>query len=147
MLSAIILGAVLFIGSSLFHFAVLSRTMGAIRASKSAAGVQHFFAISIVGLAHVTEAGIYTIGFLVGDYLNIGGFKPDAPQSVMDIYYFSIVNYTTLGLGDIYPADHFRLLAGIQSLNGFLMLSCSASFLYMITNDSMQKQKARIEKS
>ena len=41
----------------------------------------------------------------------------------MDIFYFSLVNYTSLGLGDIYPTGHSRFLAGLESLNGFLLIS------------------------
>jgi hypothetical protein len=34
--------------------------------------------------------------------------------------YFSLVAYTTLGLGDIVPAQEWRLLAGMEAANGFL---------------------------
>lgn len=50
----------------------------------------------------------------------------------MDIYYFPLVNYTALGLGDIYPSGHLRFLAGIESLGGLLLLSCSVSYLFAV---------------
>jgi voltage-gated potassium channel Kch len=34
--------------------------------------------------------------------------------------YFSLVAYTTLGLGDIVPAPEWRLLAGMEAANGLL---------------------------
>lgn len=34
--------------------------------------------------------------------------------------HFSLVAYTTLGLGDIVPAQKWRLLAGMEAANGFL---------------------------
>jgi hypothetical protein len=41
--------------------------------------------------------------------------------------------YTSLGLGDIYPTGHLRFLAGIEALNGFLLISCSASTIFLVT--------------
>jgi len=62
---------------------------------------------------------------------------------MMDTIYFSLVNYTSLGLGDIYPTGHLRFLAGIASLNGFLLIGCSASFLflYMTAHESNSKRE------
>ena len=37
-----------------------------------------------------------------------------------DSVHFSLVAYTTLGLGDIVPAHEWRLLAGMEAANGFL---------------------------
>lgn len=40
--------------------------------------------------------------------------------SIEESVYFSLVAYTTLGLGDIVPAENWRLLAGMEAANGFL---------------------------
>jgi hypothetical protein len=48
-------------------------------------------------------------------YAHLGVF-PDLEQSV----YFSLVAYTTLGLGDVVPVQGWRLLAGMEAANGFL---------------------------
>ncbi len=37
-------------------------------------------------------------------------------------YYFSLVNFATLGYGDIVMSDHWRLLGPIQAINGVLMI-------------------------
>lgn len=44
------------------------------------------------------------------------GVFPDLEEAV----YFSLVAYTTLGLGDVVPAAGWRLLAGMEAANGFL---------------------------
>ena len=49
----------------------------------------------------------------------------------MDVFYFSLVSYTSLGLGDIVPTGHLRLVAGVEALNGFLLISCSAAYLFL----------------
>jgi voltage-gated potassium channel Kch len=40
--------------------------------------------------------------------------------SIEEALYFSIVAYTTLGLGDVVPAGEWRLLAGMEAANGLL---------------------------
>lgn len=37
-----------------------------------------------------------------------------------DALYFSLVAYTTLGLGDLVPAQDWRILAGMEAANGLL---------------------------
>ena len=41
-------------------------------------------------------------------------------DTLEDALHFSLVAYTTLGLGDIVPAKEWRLLAGMEAANGFL---------------------------
>jgi len=52
---------------------------------------------------------------------------------INNVFYFSVVNYSSLGLGDIYPTGHLRFPAGIEALNGFLLISCSASTIFLVT--------------
>jgi hypothetical protein len=44
--------------------------------------------------------------------------------------YFSIVTYTTLGYGDIVIAGPWRILGGIQAMNGILMFGWSTALLF-----------------
>ena len=46
--------------------------------------------------------------------------------------YFSIVAYTTLGFGDILLPDEWRLLSGIEALNGLLMIGLQTAMLIEI---------------
>jgi len=43
----------------------------------------------------------------------------------------SLLDYTTLGMGDIVPMGHLRFLTGIESLTGLVLITWSASFLYI----------------
>ncbi|HAG72314.1 MAG TPA: ion transport 2 domain protein, partial [Gammaproteobacteria bacterium] len=45
--------------------------------------------------------------------------------------YFSITNYTTDGHGDIKPFGHFRFTAGIEAITGLLLITWSASFMFV----------------
>jgi len=45
--------------------------------------------------------------------------------------YFSFSTFSTLGYGDLNPLDSFRFLAGLEALLGFILITWSASFLYL----------------
>jgi len=98
--------------------------------------------LALLGLstAHLIEAAIYAAGFRLGERLGLGGFSGADSSDAMSAFYFSLVNYTSLGLGDIYPTGHLRFLAGLESLNGFLLISCSAAMLYLIATERSQPE-------
>ncbi|MEO1326513.1 MAG: ion channel [Pseudomonadota bacterium] len=98
--------------------------------------------LALVGLsvAHLIEAGVYALGFRLGEGVGLGGFDGAMSSDAMSTFYFSLVNYTSLGLGDIYPTGHLRFLAGLESLNGFLLISCSAAMLYLIATERSQPE-------
>jgi hypothetical protein len=48
-----------------------------------------------------------------------------------DCIYFSFTTYTTLGYGDIEPFGGIRYLAGFESLSGLLLITWTASFLFI----------------
>ncbi len=65
-------------------------------------------------------------------HLGMGGFSGATVGGFQDCLYFSAITYTSLGLGDIFPTSHARLLAGVESLNGLVMIAWSASFTYLM---------------
>ena len=48
----------------------------------------------------------------------------------MDVYYFALATYSTLGLGKVMPQGHLAFVAGVGSFCGFLAISMSASALF-----------------
>ena len=52
--------------------------------------------------------------------------------SLLDSVYFSAATYTTVGWGDLAATGHIRFLAGTEALVGFMMITWSASFSYLI---------------
>ena len=44
--------------------------------------------------------------------------------------YFSIVNYTYLGYGDLVPHRHCAPLDGLKTMTGLLLIAWTASFLF-----------------
>lgn len=138
---SILLIAGIFLASGYFHYWAMRMSMDGVNRIPIGHGGKLVLALALMGLAHVIEAGFYAGGFFFGREWGIGAFKPEDPQNFMDIYYFSIVNYTSLGLGDIYPSGHLRLMAGVEALNGFLLISCSASFLFLHIQRGMKTEQ------
>jgi hypothetical protein len=55
--------------------------------------------------------------------------SPSPPSRTASI--FSAVTYTSLGLGDYYPTRNLWLIAGVEALNGLVLIGWSASFTYL----------------
>ncbi len=46
--------------------------------------------------------------------------------------YFSLVTFTTLGYGDITLSSPWRLLSGIEAINGIMLIGWSTAMMYSI---------------
>lgn len=90
-------------------------------------------AFLIVLVSHLLIAALFAGGFYAAAQAGLGGFKKQVMTDWMDYFYFSLINITTLGLGDVYPTGHLRAMTGIESLTGFLLISCTAQFVYQAT--------------
>ena len=60
----------------------------------------------------------------------MGSLEGLVTGSWSDSVYFSFINYTSLGFGDIIPVGHIRFLAGIEALTGLVLIAWTASFLF-----------------
>lgn len=84
-------------------------------------------------MAHVVEVWLFgaTFWFLLGQegYGSIAGYTH---VGLLDSIYYSAANYTTVGWGDLAATGDVRFLAGTEALVGFMMITWSASFSYLI---------------
>jgi hypothetical protein len=81
------------------------------------------------------QIGLFAGGFWMAQTVfGIGGFEGATMADPLDYLYFSAVIYTSLGIGDIVPTEHLRFLAGVEALNGLLLIAWSASFLFSTMN-------------
>ena len=53
--------------------------------------------------------------------------------------YFSFVTFTTLGYGDMTLSEGFRLLSGIQALNGILLVGWSTALMFAVVQKTWEK--------
>ena len=49
-------------------------------------------------------------------------------------FYYSLVNFATLGYGDIVMSDDWRILGAMEAVNGVMMLGITTSLLYALFN-------------
>ena len=84
-----------------------------------------------IAVLHLFEIIIYALVFyLMHEFTNLGGFTEKFEPHIWNYLYFSGANYTTLGMSNFYPTGHFKVLAFTEALNGFMMLTWSATFFF-----------------
>lgn len=83
-------------------------------------------------VAHALEITVYGLSvYALVAYLDVGNLIGSAGFSLMNCLYFSAETYTSLGFGDLTPTGPVRLLAGVEALNGLLLIGWSASYTYI----------------
>lgn len=80
---------------------------------------------------HLVEILLYAVGYYVAaNFFDLGLLQGERAAGPLGHFYASAVIYTSLGLGDVLPNDHLRFVAGVEALNGLLLIAWSASFLF-----------------
>ena len=83
-------------------------------------------------VAHSIEVLIFAAAYyFMNGVRGWGELKGRFDGSFFDCSYFSFTTYTTLGFGDIEPTGLLRFLVGIESLTGLVLITWTASFLYL----------------
>ncbi len=132
MIPAMATATVLVIVTILMHYEVLRFTSD----MSSICHSGHVFALSRLlsrlFAAHTAEVWLYGIAYWASiDFFHLGGFGGQPVAGFEDSVYFSAVTYTSLGLGDYFPTRALRLIAGVEALNGLVLIGWSASFTYL----------------
>ena len=87
--------------------------------------------ITVIFVTHLLEVILFAIAFWLMEMAGTGSLDGIHNSTAADYFYFSIVSYTTLGIGDITPQGSMRLVAGVEALTGLLLIAWSASFTYL----------------
>jgi Ion channel len=83
-------------------------------------------------VTHAIEMAMYGAAlYLLITWFDVGSLSGVAGFSLSTCMYFSAETYTSLGFGDLTPVGPIRLLAGVEALNGLLLIGWSASFTYI----------------
>ncbi len=116
----------------LVHYEVLRVTSNHLADLPIAPRARIIVVVGAAFIAHTIEVWLYGGGYwLLVLQLGFAGFGGQAVTGFEDCLYFSAVTYTSLGFGDLYPVEHVRLIAGVESLNGLVLIGWSASFTYL----------------
>ncbi|MCZ4260085.1 ion channel [Limimaricola sp. G21655-S1] len=138
MIQAILLSILVVAICTAIHYGTLKTVSDAIaRGGTTKRGRHLALTVGAVTAAHVIEALVYTAIFLwAARGLGIGELNVPGPETkdvgIMDYFYFSLVNFTTLGRGDLNPDGHLRFITGIEAFHGFLMITASGSFMLQV---------------
>ena len=115
-----------------FHFTALKMISRIVRQETFHPSLRVVSAVYLIALTHFAEVVLFGIGYYVAvTYLDAGSLSGEFQGSFREYIYFSLVTYTSLGIGDIFPQGPIRLIAGLEALTGLLMIGWSASFTYI----------------
>ena len=78
----------------------------------------------------------FAVGFLLSIEIGLGDLQGSSSLYFIEIYYFSLINLTSLGLAQLEPIGHLNFLSGLEAMTGFLLVSCSASLIFKTMNQS-----------
>jgi hypothetical protein len=82
--------------------------------------------VSVLMAAHTCEVVVWSLAY---------GLVDAAP--VNSNLYFAFVNYTTLGYGDVLPAERWRLLGPMTAMNGVLLFGWSTAVIFEVLRKAM----------
>jgi hypothetical protein len=120
------------IGTVLLHYEILRGTSLLIPQLGMPPRTRIVVVIGAAFVAHLLQIGLYAFAFIVMQHeLQLGSLAGEVDDTLLDFFYFSTTNFTTLGIGEIHPTGPMRIVAGIQSLNGLVLIGWSASFTYL----------------
>lgn len=103
------------------------------------------YVIFAVFFAHTLEVWMFAACYDFLASAGIGHFFGEMSGYYIDYLYFSVVSYTSLGFGDVYPFGGLRLVTGVEALCGLLMIGWSASFTYLCMERMWKAHAERIE--
>ena len=132
-LEMLLLIGALVVSAVFLHYEGLHRLdRWAERNARLGASRLYFIVLAILAV-HVGEVLVYAGGFALGARAGLGHLEgvaaPELPR--LSVYAFvSAEIFTSLGFGDLYPTGWLRLVAGVECLNGLILIGWSSSFTY-----------------
>lgn len=73
---------------------------------------------------HLFQASLWAGSYMILPEIEFETFEKS--------FYFSLVTFTTLGYGDITIASESRILAGLEAINGIILLGWSTAFMFAV---------------
>ncbi len=123
---------VLVVATTVIHYEALRGLSAALGRVEVSARFKLVIVILVAFVAHASEILLYGLAFLwLIAKVKLGGLGEPMELSLVRALYFSAETYTSLGYGDIFPTGAIRMLAGVETLNGLLLIGWSASYTYL----------------
>jgi hypothetical protein len=103
------------------------------RLGRAGAGALIDFAIVVVAMLFAFVAHLIEIALWAGLFVICGEF-----HEFGFAYYFSAVNYTTLGYGDVIMSPLWKLLGPLEAADGALMFGVSTAMIFTVIVNLVQ---------
>ena len=114
------------------HYEVLSNLNTALTSLAIPNRNKLLVVISTAFIAHALEMALYGLSIYgLVNYMGVGTLSGPAGRALATCLYFSAETYTSLGFGDLTPVGSIRMIAGVEALNGLLLIGWSASYAYI----------------
>ena len=107
------------------------------RHSRTAVGMMVI--VALVG--HLLEIGIFAITILVVGSLSDTQFAEELQLDGFDAFYYSAVSYTSMGAEPLHESS-LRILTAIEALTGLILLTCTASFIFLVMQQTWEAGRA-----
>lgn len=122
----------LVVATTILHYEILRSLNSRLPALRVPGRAKLVVVILAAFVAHAAEMALYGAAlYILVAWLGAGNLTGTAGFSLTSCLYFSAETYTSLGFGDLTPVGPVRLLAGVEALNGLLLIGWSASFTYI----------------
>lgn len=116
----------------IIHYEVLFQLANKLPQINIALRYRVLIGVFAILLAHIIEIELFALGYYLMIHSDgFGSLTGNIDQSFLDCSYFSFTSFTTLGFGDIEPTGHIRFLTGLEALTGLVLITWSASFLFL----------------
>lgn len=130
---ALVLNTVLMITTILLHYESLNYLDKKLkRLSHIKPRLKVLIGVGIIFVTHIVEIWLFGLGFFLSLHIDgMGEIVGQTGNLFLDCVYLSFITYTTVGYGDIVAQGSIRFLTGVEALTGLILITWSASFLFL----------------
>jgi hypothetical protein len=81
--------------------------------------------------------------FILARWFGFGMIMGNIEHHLLDYVYFSVVSYSSLGLGDVTPTGGLRLLVGVEAILGLILIGWTITFTYIVTEKYLMHRREK----
>jgi len=129
-ITLVLINSMVVVIAVIIHYEFLFRLTGLLPKMKIRHRFRIVFGVYGALVAHAIEIWVFAFAYyFMHQASGWGNFEGNFDGSLMDCGYFSFTTFTTLG--NITPMGNLRFLTGIESLTGLVLITWTASFLFI----------------
>lgn len=117
--------------TSVIHYEVLRITWDNLPRLTMSPRLRVSFVLVAIFAGHTISVWLYALLYWWLDGGPLGKLIGETEGGFIDALYFSVASYSSLGYGDIYPIGPMRMIAGIEVVNGLVLIGWSVSLTYL----------------